>query len=133
MDGTGCKVEKSSRVKKSSRGVCGRDTPDDKHLSDGAPHTCVGNNLAKGRVSCTDNGDNMPVIRGVMSVASACAGRYQCNTPKPHVITLLVGPLIGPHDTSGLREAVGIRIAAEGTGENTVMEMDDKGTAGSPS
>jgi hypothetical protein len=30
-DGTGCRVEKSSR------GVRGRDTPDDKHLSDGFP------------------------------------------------------------------------------------------------
>jgi hypothetical protein len=87
--------------------------------------------LAKTHVSCTDNGDNMPVIRGVMSVASARAGRYQYNTPKPHVIILLVGPSIGPHDTSGLREAVGIRIAAEGIGENTVM--DDKGIADSPS
>lgn len=28
VDGIGCRVEKSSR------GVCGRDTPDDKHLSD---------------------------------------------------------------------------------------------------
>jgi hypothetical protein len=47
-------------------------------------------------------------------------------------LQLLVGPSIGPHDTSGLREAVGIRIAAEGTaGENTVM--DDKRIADSPS
>ncbi len=79
-----------------------------------------------------DYGDKMPGLSGVMSVASACAGRYQGNTPKPHVIQLpsAVGPSFGPHDnvtTSGLEKQPGIRIAAKGTGENIVM--DDKRVA----